>query len=64
MSLGKILVALYSGFKKRRWLLFILLSLLTVSMAITSLNIRFTEDPLQLFPQRERVREVLKHFQG
>lgn len=50
MSLGKILVALYSGFKKRRWLLFILLSLLTVSMAITSLNIRFTEDPLQLFP--------------
>ena len=50
MSLGKILVALYSGFKKRRWLLFILLSLLTVSMAITALNIRFTEDPLQLFP--------------
>ena len=50
MSLGKILVALYDGLRKRRWLLYLLLSLFTMIMAITALNIRLTEDPLQLFP--------------
>ncbi len=51
MSLGKMLVALYRFLNKRRWLLFSALALVTIVMAMAATKIRFTEDPLQLFPE-------------
>ena len=50
MSLGKILVALYRILGRRRLLLYLLLTLLTVAMVAAASGIRFTEDPMQLFP--------------
>lgn len=51
MSLGKILVVLYRFLNKRRWLLFSVLTLVTIVMVVAAAKIRFTEDPLQLFPE-------------
>ena len=50
MSLGKILVALYRILGRRRLLLYLLLTLLTFAMVAAASGIRFTEDPMQLFP--------------
>lgn len=62
MSLGKMLVILYRGLSKRKWLLYLLLILLTGAMSITALNIKFTEDPLQLFPSEGEGARSAKAF--
>jgi len=62
MSLGKILVALYKILSRRKLLLYLLLSLLTVAMVVTASGIRFTEDPLQLFPSEGEGANSAKAF--
>lgn len=52
MSLGKILVVLYRGLSRRRWLLYLMLSMMTIVMVIAATGIKFTEDPMQLFPAK------------